>query len=272
MKFYLGPAGAPLGCSTTEEGVKMVAELGLNLMEVEFVQGVRMSEGSALRIRKVAESSGVKLSCHGPYFINFNAKEDVKIKRSRQHILETARIAHALGAYVIVFHAGYYLGMEKGKVAENIKKELKECVYLMEKSDWDVLLGLETTGKHSAWGTIDEVAAMSREFKKVVPVIDFAHIYARTGGGLRTEEDFGAILKKYDALNLKFLHSHFSCIKYSDKGELKHLTMEESNEPDFSKLAPALKKRDYDIAIVSESPALEQDALRMKKILGIQAI
>ena len=271
MKFYIGPAGVPLSSrsDTTQAGIERVAELGLNLMEVEFVQGVKMRPENAKPIKAVAESLGVKLSCHGPYFINLNAIEDVKVMRSRQHILAAAQIAHELGAYIVVFHAGYYLGMEKEKVAAKIKQELGECVSRMEQNGWDVLLGLETTGKHSAWGTIEETATMSREFKNVVPVIDFAHVYARSGGKMKKSADFEAVMKQYDSLKPKLLHSHFSCIKYSDKGELSHLTMEESSEPDFKVIAPVLKRRNYDIALVSESPALERDALRMKKILGV---
>jgi len=43
VKIFLGPAGIPHASSkrNTLEGVKVVKDLGLNAMEVEFVQGVR---------------------------------------------------------------------------------------------------------------------------------------------------------------------------------------------------------------------------------------
>ena len=271
MTFYIGPAGIPNDCKvrSSEAGVKRVAELGLNLMEVEFVHGVNMGIEEAEKIGRLAESLGVKLSCHGPYFINLNAIEEGKVTRSRQHILATAKIADVLGAHVIAFHAGFYLGMDAEQVSKKIKAELGDIAATVEKNGWEVSLGLETTGKHSAWGTIDEIIAVSRDFKNIVPVIDFAHIYARTGGGLKTSSDFEALMKKYDTLKPTSLHSHFSGIKYSEKGELRHLTFEETKEPDFAKLAPVLKKRDYDISIVCESPDLEVDALKMKKMLGL---
>jgi len=43
-------------------------------------------------------------------------------------------------------------------------------------------LGLETTGKLTAWGTIEEIMAVNRDVHNCVPVIDFAHLYARAQG------------------------------------------------------------------------------------------
>lgn len=268
MTIYIGPAGAPLESISTEGGIRKCAELGLNLMEVEFVQGVRMTEATGEKVGAVARECGVRLSCHGPYYVNFNAVEPEKIVRSMGHILSAAKVAHAMGAYIVVFHAGFYLGMEKDAVQKKIRAGLGECLTQMEKNGWDdVALGLETTGKHSQWGTVEEISKLCREFRNIALVIDFAHLYARGNGSLKTEAHFEALMGDFEKLKPKFLHSHFSCIKYSDKGEIKHLSMGESAEPDFRTLAPVLKKRNYDISIVCESPMLDKDALKMQGIL-----
>jgi deoxyribonuclease-4 len=50
---YLGPAGIPqyvVRAKSTLDAVKAVRELGLNAMEVEFVQGVRMSRELAKQV------------------------------------------------------------------------------------------------------------------------------------------------------------------------------------------------------------------------------
>ena len=69
-------------------------------------------------------------------------------------------------------------------------------------------------------------------------------------------------IKKYD--------SHFSGIKYSLVGigrgnEREHVTLKEAG-PDFKDFAKEILKRKISITIISESPILEQDSLKMKKI------
>jgi deoxyribonuclease-4 len=48
------------------------------------------------------------------------------------------------------------------------------------------------------------------------------------------------------------------------KGEKRHLVLD--HKPDFEPLAKEMLKRKFDITIISESPILEQDSLKMKKI------
>ncbi|PSN89793.1 endonuclease IV, partial [Candidatus Marsarchaeota G1 archaeon OSP_B] len=71
-KIYVGPAGVPISAKggSTIDGIKTVRSLGLNAMEVEFVQGVRMSPEMAKEAGKVAKELNVRLSVHAPYFIN----------------------------------------------------------------------------------------------------------------------------------------------------------------------------------------------------------
>ncbi len=52
-RVFLGPAGIPIGAkerkrsASTIDGIRYVKEIGLNAMEVEFVQGVRMTRDAA---------------------------------------------------------------------------------------------------------------------------------------------------------------------------------------------------------------------------------
>lgn len=98
-KIYLGTAGIPLSAKgkSTVEGVKKVKELGLNAMEVEFVQGVKMSIEKAKELGEVAKTIGVRLSVHAPYYINLCSEEKEKIEASKNRILETATRAEAMG-------------------------------------------------------------------------------------------------------------------------------------------------------------------------------
>ncbi len=148
----------------------------------------------------------------------------------------------------------------------------KACVdikdNLNEKGITDVRLGLETTGKVSQFGTLDEIVRICRELKYCSPVVDWAHLYARAAGRI----NFSDIFDKVAVLKLKHLHTHFSCIEFSLAGmegkgnERRHLTLD-TKKPDFEPLAKEILKRKVDITLISESPILEKDALVMKKML-----
>ena len=74
-KLLFGTAGAPLSTKDRSSigGVRRIRELGLGCMEVEFVRGVRMGEGTAAEVGRVAREAGVALSVHAPYYINLNS-------------------------------------------------------------------------------------------------------------------------------------------------------------------------------------------------------
>jgi len=262
MKLFLGPAGIPVAAkgSSTLDGIKRVAELGLNAMEVEFVRGVHMSNTLAKQAGKVAENLNVILSVHAPYYINLCNPE--KVSASQKRILDSCERAHHLGAWVVVFHPGYY-GLSKEKAFEAVLKACGEMDAKIKKEGWDVKLGLETTGRASQFGTLDENIAVHSKIKNCVPVVDFSHIFARNVGRINFDET----LEKMAGLKLPRYHCHFSGIEYTAKGERHHLTLEH-RKPDFKDLAKSLLKSGLkEMTLISESPVLEQDSLRMKEIL-----
>ena len=67
---------------------------------------------------------------------------------------------------------------------------------------------------------------------------------------------------------MKHFHIHFSKIQYSEKGEVRHLTFEDTKYgPEFSPLAVALKKRNLEPVVICESAGTQaEDALEMKNI------
>lgn len=264
--IHFGPAGSPIGTKTTEEGVKRVSDLGLDAMEVQFVRGVRMKAEMAKEVGKLAKELNVHLSAHAPYYVNLNSQKPETIEKSKEHILRTAEVADALGAEVIAIHAGYYSGTTSTKATEMMSKGLDHCAEKIQENGWKVLIGLETMGRVATWGTLDEIGEVCATVEGVIPVLDFAHIHARSGGFLKTEEDFEELLERYEEIFDEFLHSHFTCINYGKKGEKNHLTLE-AKEPDFAALAPVLKNKKYDITIISESPILDEDSLKMKEMI-----
>jgi deoxyribonuclease-4 len=263
MKIFLGPAGIPITSkgASTADGIKRVAELGLNAMEVEFVHGVRMGNSLAKATGKVAEDAGVLLSIHAPYYINLCNPE--KAAASQKRILDSCERAHHLGAWVVVFHPGFYGTLEKTKAFELVLKACEDMNETLVARGWDVKLGLETTGKGSQFGTLDENIAIHRKIRNCIPAVDFSHIFARNVGSI----DFAATLEKMESLNLANCHCHFSGIDYTAKGERKHVTLDH-RKPDFAGLAKhLLKTKIKNITIISESPVLEKDSMKMLEIL-----
>jgi len=261
MKIFLGPAGVPISAKerTSIGGVERVAELGLNAMEVEFVRGVRMSNDAAKELGKAARDASVRLSIHGPYFINFSSKEKQKVLASHRMVRDCADRGVNMGATVVVIHAGYY-GMRN---SEQCTATMLDELSALEKDFSNVYLGLETTGRQSQWGTLDEILEVCKKLKFCIPVIDFAHIYARNGGRI----DYAEILDKVK--HFKWLHCHFSGINWTAAGinkgnEKNHIPMKQG-KPDFEPLAREILKRKQDVTIISESPILEKDALYMKE-------
>jgi len=264
LKIYLGPAGV---CVSSRErstlgGLKRVAELGLNAMEVEFVRGVNMGLPLAKEVGALAKKLGVKLSVHAPYYVNLCSEDKIKVKASERRILDSVERAHAMSADAVVFHPGYYGELSKEEAFRRVEESCKRMrEWMRERKISNVRLGLETTGKGKQFGTLDEIVEICKKVKGCTPAVDFAHIYARQGGKI----DYRKVFDKVEELKLKRLHTHFSGIEFTAAGERRHLPMDKG--PDFRPLAKELRKIRFDITIISESPVLEQDSLRMKEML-----
>ncbi len=266
-KLLFGTAGVPISSEGNDSisGIRRIHELDLGCMELEFVRGVRMGENTAIAIHKIAKQLGIKLSVHAPYYINLNA-EGEKLIKSKERILRSARIASLCGAESVVVHAGYYLGNPKSVVYEKIKHELIEIQEQLKSEGIKITLRVETMGKKSQFGSLDEVLKLT-EVEGVLPCIDFAHLHARSGR-CNSLEEFAFVLSnvedKLGDEGIKDMHIHVSGIEYSEKGEKRHLVFEDS---DFNYIELAQVFFDFKIrgVVISESPNLEVDALILKK-------
>ncbi|MBL7117846.1 MAG: TIM barrel protein [Candidatus Syntrophoarchaeum sp.] len=256
FNIFLGPAGTPgFTRGGTLEGIKDVAELNLSALEIQFTYGVRMSVALAKECGKAAKENNIHLSCHAPYYVNLcNPK---KLKVSMKRIMSAAERMGAAGGGVVTFHPGFYGKLEKQEAFDRI---ISACKELVKRTPRSVKLGLETTGKSGAFGTLDEIVAVCKKVRRCIPVIDFAHIYARQVGKI----DYGKVLDAVKPLRLKHLHTHFSNVEYTAKGERRHLVLDDS--PPFEPLAKEIMRRKQNITIICESPILELDSLRMKKV------
>lgn len=249
----VGPAGsAGLG---NIEGVKKVARIGLDCMEVEFTYGVRMRVDDARKVGALAEEKGIILSVHAPYYINLASDDEAKIIASKKRILDSCERAHALGARCVVFHAGFYQKKTAEQTYDLINKGILEIQKIIKEKKWEVRLCPEITGKPSQFGSIEEIKRLMKDTGCAITV-DFSHLYARQQGKI----DYAKVLNK---LPKKF-HAHFSGIEYGEKGEQKHVVTQKKF---FEPLARELVKRKLDITLINESPQPYKDAAMMKGVL-----
>jgi deoxyribonuclease-4 len=263
----IGPSGSTTQAKTTYDAVGVVADLGLGALEVNYVRGARASEATTRAVGKRAEEMGVALSAHAPYYVSLNSEREEVRASSVRHIIETARRCQWLGAPFFAVHGGTYGGKASEEATDGVVERLMEVQAGMEAEGIEgVRIGLETTGRTAAWGTLGEIEAAADEVDIVLPVVDFSHVHARTGGGLRTEADFRALVEWALSVSDCQLYCHFQSIEYGDKGEVRHLPVD-SWDPDFRLLAPVLLDLSCDVHLICESPLLEKDALLIKRVL-----
>ena len=252
IKF--GPAG--LGSvKDAISNLEMFHELGLKACEIAFTYGAYIKDKEDIRkIGEVAKRLGIYLSIHAPYFVNLNSKEEEKIVNSKKRILKCCEVGHWLGAKRVVFHSGFYSGMESAKASIKIKESILEMQEIIKREKWDIELCPEVMGKKNVFGSIDEIADLVSDTGCGF-CIDIAHVLARYG-----RYEFEKIVEAFDG---KKWHVHFSGIEYGDKGEKKHLVVPEG---EWKKVLEFLKKLDKDVVLICESPDSISDSVVGKKL------
>ncbi len=273
-RLRFGPAGKPIEYKGSMQGVpKFLREIGLNALEYQAVRGVRISEEKARELGIEAKKYNIVLSIHAPYYINLGSPVKKVIESSIQRLKESIQAGLWMNATVIVFHPGYYKGVTPSEALENVINALKiveEYRELIKATH--VWLGPETTGRTSQVGTVDENIAICKEISNCKPVVDWAHIYARSMGKYITSIDhvievIEKIERELGKKAVSPLHMHFSKIEYGKGGEREHHTLsEEGYGPDFNIVCKGLVETGVDGVIISESPILEKDAIVMKNI------
>lgn len=272
--LLFGTAGVPHSSPepSTLKAIEQIRDLGLDCLEVEFVKGVQMGYETARKIREKASDCGIRLSVHAPYFINLNSVDQGKKLQSQERLLKSARLGAACGAESIVFHAGFYGKDPPEKALEAVKRELTGVASIIRRERLPVTLRIETMGKKSQFGSLDEVLLLCREIEGLEPCLDFSHLYAREGK-VNGYKDFHRVLskvsKKLGPRALGNVHIHIAGIHFNTTGELKHLNLDEG---DFRYDEWLQSLRDFDAKgmIICESPNLESDAMMLKKLHGTQ--
>ena len=171
------------------------------------------------------------------------------------------------GEQSVVFQTAFYLGDPPEKAYNTIKKYLEEVLEQLKRENIRIWIRPEVMGKHSAFGTIEEVLSLCTGLEGVAPCMDFAHWHARTGA-YNSYQEFASVLQQIQErlgrAALDDMHIHVSGIAYGKKGEIRHLDLKESDLK-YTELLKAL--RDYEVTglVICESPNLEEDALLLQE-------
>lgn len=273
LSFRFGTVGSPIKTPKKPGGsvgaIQFSQSIGLNAFELGWVQSVRVSPETCALIKQAAAESDVAVSVHAPYFINLNADEE-EWPKSRKRLMDAAHYGNLAGATDIIFHPGSYFEREPAEVLKVAIPRLKACVDELRAAGNPVTLRPETMGKSAMLGSLEDTVEMSRAIQGVLPCVDFAHLHARPGDGTLNSYDewsarLGLVAKALGAQALKRLHVHLSGIEYGPKGEKNHLPVAES-DLDLKGLFRALHAAGAGGRILCESPAMEDDALYMKKV------
>lgn len=276
IKF--GPGGNSVsfyetGHKSSLEAPKWLSEIGLNAYEYECGNGVRTSEETAKKFGEEANKYNIALSVHAPYFISLSSEEEEKRDKSVEYILQTLKLAKAMGATRIVVHPGSCSKRDRKEAFLLACETMRKAVIAAKENGYgNISICPETMGKINQIGTVEEVVEMCKIDEMLMPAVDFGHINAREMGSLKTEADFDKlisyIISELGEERGRKIHIHFSKIEYTKGGEKRHLTFEDCvYGPEFEPLAKVLEKYNVEATVICESDGtMSEDALTMKNI------
>jgi deoxyribonuclease-4 len=281
-----GPAGVPpifrVLRAQLHDVPGLLREENLDAFEYQAVRWgpkPQMQQEHAENLGAEARKNDVQLSLHGSYYVNLCGKKEV-VEASKKRLIACATAANWMGAYVVVFHTGFYGHLEKSYACRTCVDALKDIVATMRSLGIrNVKLGPETMGKVSQVGSLDEILTICEEVEQTQLVIDWGHLHARHQGRFRKTADFRAVAETVERRlgtdAARTMHCHFSKIEFTDKGERRHHVLDEPRYgPDFEMLAEVMAEFKMRPVIICETPLLDVDAMKMRdtylKIVGKQ--
>lgn len=229
VKF--GPAGNEAafydaGNKNSKQMMKYLSDMNLDAYEYQCSRGVKISDEKAKELFEESKKYNISLSVHSPYYISLSTQEEEKKIQTIKYITDTMRAAKLLGATRIVVHAGSLLNLEREYAVSCACNLLKRAIDTADEMGLsDITICPETMGKINQLGDSKEIIRMCKVDERLIPTIDFGHLYARSLGKISSKEDFTNELKMYiDELGydrMKHFHSHFSKMEFTEKGRRK---------------------------------------------------
>ena len=277
MSAWFGPAGLPddFPGKGSVQAPAWLASLGLDAFEYQCGKGVNVGEQTARAVGAAAREHGIQLSLHAPYFINLANPDPESLKKTTGYIIAACRAADWMGAGRVVVHSGALMKRTRQEALDTALASLGEVVAACDAAGFGhIALCPETMGKINQLGDLDEVLELCTLDERLIPCIDFGHLYARSLGADDGAEAFGRMLDRVESVlgqsRASVFHSHFSHIQFTPGGGEKcHRTFDDDDGygPDWAPLARAIARRGWSPTFICESAGTQaKDALTMKRI------
>lgn len=276
MSVLFGPAGNAdsFPYKSSVDAPRWLREIGLDAYEYQCGKGVNVGEETARKLGAQAAEQGIALSLHAPYFVNPANPDPESLVKTAGYITAACQAADWMGADRVTVHSGALMKRTRREAADIALGNLTEIVKRVDGAGYGhIALCMETMGKINQLGDLDEVLELCQVDERLLPCVDFGHLYARTLGELDgSAESVARILDRMEAElgpeRASRFHSHFSRIQFTPGGgEKMHLTFaQEEYGPDHEPLMRALAHRGWSPRIICESAGTQaEDALTMKK-------
>ena len=279
MSARFGPAGNSDSFSKTHksslDAPGWIADFGLDCYEYQCGKGVRVSQTMAEELGRRAEEHGIALSLHAPYFINLANPDPDSREKTIGYITAACLAADWMGAGRVVIHSGALMKRTRRQAQDIALDTLREVIAACDDQGFEhIALCPETMGKLGQLGDLDEVLELCTLDERLVPCIDFGHLYARSLGADDGQEAFCRMLDRVEevlgAERAARFHSHFSRIEFTPNGGEKcHRTFADHGGygPDWAPLAAEIARRGWSPVFICESAGTQaEDALEMKRI------
>lgn len=279
MSAFFGPAGNSDSFSkvhkSSQAAPKWIRNFGLDCYEYQCGKGVHIGEEAARKLGQSAAASKIRLSLHAPYFINLANPDPDSLKKTIGYITSACFAADCMGASRVVIHSGALMKRSRQEALEIAKKSLKAVIQACDDANFGhISLCPETMGKINQLGDLDEVLELCSLDERLIPCIDFGHLYARTLGELEGHDACVKMLDRVEEVlgthRASTFHSHFSHIQFTPNGGEKcHRTFADDDGfgPDWSPLAAEVARRAWSPTFICESAGTQaEDALTMKQI------
>ncbi len=277
MSARFGPAGNAENFpgKSSADAPKWLAQLGLDCYEYQCGKGVHVGEDTARRVGQQAQEHGIALSLHAPYFINLANPDPDSLAKTTGYITGACLVASQMGAQRVIIHSGALMKRTRRQALDTALSSLRHVLSVCDDMGFEqIALCPETMGKINQLGDLDEVLELCCLDERLVPCVDFGHLYARSLGADDGTEAMERILNRMEQVlgteRASRFHSHFSHIEFTPNGGEKcHRTFDEDGGfgPDWTPLAQAVARRDWSPTFICESAGTQaQDALTMKRI------
>lgn len=278
-KIKFGPSGNSKifyddGNKQSIQAPKWCADHGLYAYEYSFGRGFTMGLETAKVLGEEAYKNNVSISLHAPYYINFANENDEMAKKSFDYVKRGMEYLKIMGGKKYVVHLASCGKQDRQHALLLTEKRLDECLKIIYDNNLDSVGKIcpETMGKYLQIGTYEEIVGFCKKDPILVPTYDFGHINCILQGGLITADDYRRIfdysINQLGFEKVKNCHIHFSKIEYTEKGEVKHLNLDDSKYgPEFAPLACVLKEYNLTPTVICESKErMMEDAIKLKEI------